>query len=121
MPPPFDLVFAGTTGQFLNTTGAPSGMQNDPVRAERSHYFDLGVSHTLAPGFVLGLDGYYKFVHNLIDESQFGAPIILAAFNYRRAPNCGWICSMSATGSTRFAMAPVPRWGRRDTGCVGPY
>jgi outer membrane receptor for ferrienterochelin and colicins len=30
----------------------------------------------------VGLDTYYKQSHNLIDEGQFGAPIILTPFNY---------------------------------------
>ena len=30
----------------------------------------------------MGLDSYYKQSHNLIDEGQFGAPIILTPFNY---------------------------------------
>ncbi len=30
----------------------------------------------------MGLDTYYKQSHNLIDEGQFGAPIILTPFNY---------------------------------------
>ena len=32
--------------------------------------------------FTVGLDTYYKQSHNLIDEGQFGAPIILTPFNY---------------------------------------
>ena len=31
----------------------------------------------------LGVDSYYKISRNLIDEGQFGAPIILTPFNYR--------------------------------------
>ena len=30
------------------------------------------------------MDAYYKAARNLIDEGQFGAPIILSAFNYRK-------------------------------------
>ncbi len=30
------------------------------------------------------MDAYYKSARNLIDEGQFGAPIILTAFNYRK-------------------------------------
>ena len=89
VPPPFELVSAGTISQFLNTTAAPSVTADDPVRAERSHYFDLGVSHVLAPGLTVGVDAYYKIAHNLIDEGQFGAPIILAAFNYAKGTQQG--------------------------------
>ncbi len=31
----------------------------------------------------MGLDSYYKKARNLVDEGQFGAPIILTPFNYR--------------------------------------
>ena len=34
------------------------------------------------PGLKLGIDSYYKYARNLIDEGQFGAPIILTPFNY---------------------------------------
>jgi hypothetical protein len=56
--------------------------QDDPVRAERSNYFDVGVSQIVVPRLTIGVDGYYKISKNLIDEGQFGAPIILTAFNY---------------------------------------
>jgi hypothetical protein len=37
------------------------------------------------PGLHLGLDGYAKIAKDLIDEGQFGAPIILSVFNYNHA------------------------------------
>ena len=37
------------------------------------------------PGLKLGIDGYYKIAKDLIDEGQFGAPIILSVFNYDHA------------------------------------
>ena len=57
---------------------------NSPIKAERSHYFDAGVTQdvTQVPGLKLGLDAYYKYSRNLLDEGQFGAPIILTPFNY---------------------------------------
>jgi outer membrane receptor protein involved in Fe transport len=82
VPPPFELVSATTVTSFLGTTAAPEVTQNDPVKAERSNYFDVAVSQVVVPGLTLGVDGYYKIAHNLIDEGQFGAPIILTAFNY---------------------------------------
>jgi outer membrane receptor protein involved in Fe transport len=84
-PPPFELVSSNTLGLFNNTTGAASVAQDSPVKAERSHYFDVGVSRTLLPGLTLGVDAYDKQARNLIDEGQFGAPIILSAFNYAKA------------------------------------
>jgi outer membrane receptor protein involved in Fe transport len=82
VPPPFELVSPGTITQFIGTTAAPEVTQNDPVKAERSNYFDVGVSQIVVPGLTIGIDGYYKISNNLIDEGQFGAPIILTAFNY---------------------------------------
>jgi outer membrane receptor protein involved in Fe transport len=84
VPPPFELVAPTTIALFNNTTGAPSVQQDDTVKAERSHYFDLGISQIIVPGLTVGLDGYYKLATNLIDEGQFGAPIILTAFNYAK-------------------------------------
>jgi outer membrane receptor protein involved in Fe transport len=82
VPPPFELLASSTIANFVNTTAAPAVTQNDPVRAERSNYFDLGVNQVVIPGLTVGVDAYYKLAKNLIDEGQFGAPIILTAFNY---------------------------------------
>ncbi|HEX3483745.1 MAG TPA: TonB-dependent receptor [Micropepsaceae bacterium] len=56
--------------------------QNDTPKAERANYFDAGAQQKLG-AVTLGVDTYYKISHNLIDEGQFGAPIILTPFNYR--------------------------------------
>ena len=82
VPPPFELVSPSTVSSFLGTTAAPATTQNDSVKAERSNYFDVGISQIVVPGLTLGVDAYYKIAHNLVDEGQFGAPIILTAFNY---------------------------------------
>jgi outer membrane receptor protein involved in Fe transport len=82
VPPPFELVSPATLSKFLGTTTAPAVTQNDPVQPERSNYFDIGISQVVVPGLTLGVDAYYKISNNLIDEGQFGAPIILTAFNY---------------------------------------
>ncbi len=84
VPPPFELVAPTAIALFNNTTNAPAVQQDDTVKAERSHYFDLGISQIIVPGLTVGLDGYYKLATNLIDEGQFGAPIILTAFNYAK-------------------------------------
>lgn len=77
---------ASTVCAFGNdTTAAPLSTRNDTVKAERADYFDVGISQVLLPGLTVGLDGYYKNAKNLIDEGQFGAPIIQTAFNYRHA------------------------------------
>jgi outer membrane receptor protein involved in Fe transport len=83
-PPPFDIVTLGSVSSLANTTGASPSTGNSPVKAERSQYFDAGVTQDIPqlPGLKVGLDAYYKYARNLLDEGQFGAPIILTPFNY---------------------------------------
>jgi len=81
-PPPMELVSNGDLGGFVGTTGAPSITQNDPVKPERSHNFDVGVTQQLGNRWQVGLDGYYKLVHDLLDEGQFG-PALILTFNYQ--------------------------------------
>jgi hypothetical protein len=95
VPPPFELVTPTAISLFNNTTNAPAVQQDDTVRAERSHYFDVGVNQVIVPGLTVGLDGYYKLARNLIDEGQFGAPIILTAFNYAKAYVAGAVFTIS--------------------------
>jgi outer membrane receptor for ferrienterochelin and colicins len=81
-PPPFELVGGETISKFLNTTAAPAVTVSNSPLAEQANYYDVGVQQKFTPHFTVGLDTYYKQSHNLIDEGQFGAPIILTPFNY---------------------------------------
>ena len=81
-PPPFELVAGTQLAPFINTTAAPGVLQDSPVKAERANYFDAGIQQRLFPGASVTIDGYFKYAQDLIDEGQFGAPIILTPFNY---------------------------------------
>jgi outer membrane receptor protein involved in Fe transport len=81
-PPPFELVGNETVAKFVNTTAAPAVTTADPPLPEQANYYDIGVQQKFTPQLTVGLDTYYKQSHNLIDEGQFGAPIILTPFNY---------------------------------------
>ena len=81
-PPPFELVGAKTVGKFAGTTAASSVTTDVTPYAERADYFDVGVSQVIARHLTLGVDAYDKTDKNLVDEGQFGAPIILTPFNY---------------------------------------
>jgi outer membrane receptor for ferrienterochelin and colicins len=81
-PPPFELVGNETVSKFANTTNAPAVSTADAPLAEQANYYDVGVQQKITQRFTVGLDTYYKQSHNLIDEGQFGAPIILTPFNY---------------------------------------
>jgi outer membrane receptor protein involved in Fe transport len=89
VPPPYEALTPTDIAKFSGTTAAPAVTQDDTVRAERSNYFDVGVSQIVVPGLTLGVDAYYKLSNNLIDEGQFGAPIILTAFNYAHGQQSG--------------------------------
>lgn len=81
-PPASELIGASTISSFDGTTNASKNSQNDPVQAESSDYFDVGVNHQLTQHITLGLDGYYKKVKNLLDEGQFGSALLYTPFNY---------------------------------------
>jgi outer membrane receptor protein involved in Fe transport len=81
-PPASELIGSSTIASFNGTTNASPSSQNDPVQAESSDYFDLGVNHQLTQHLTLGLDGYYKKVKNLLDEGQFGSALLYTPFNY---------------------------------------
>lgn len=84
-PPPLAQVSASSLGILANTVAAAEILQNDPVRAERADFFDVGVTVKPVRGLTLGLSAYYKIAQNLLDEGQFGAPIMLTSFNYGNA------------------------------------
>ncbi len=82
-PSPFELVGGQTVSKFDNTTAASTIAVDTTPYAERANYFDAGLSQKLARGLTVGIDGYYKLAKHLIDEGQFGAPVILTTFNYQ--------------------------------------
>ena len=69
---------------FANTTNQPDIPEADPVKPERSHYFDVGVDQTVLPGLTMGVDAYYKMAKDMIDDGQFGAAVVLTQFNYAK-------------------------------------
>ncbi|HEY2871433.1 MAG TPA: TonB-dependent receptor [Reyranella sp.] len=104
-PPPLAQVNNGAIAATLGTTAAPELTTNDPVRAERSNYFDAGVEVRPTDNLKFGLDAYYKQSTNLLDEGQFGAPIILTSFNYAY----GEVKGVELTGS--FDQGPWSLYG----------
>ncbi len=91
-PPPFELVANETVQKFtqpipgrpdITTTAAPSVTADTTPFAERANYFDVGVEQKLDHGLTVSLDSYLKYSKHLVDEGQFGAPIILTPFNYQ--------------------------------------
>jgi len=94
-PPLMELISGEQISRFAGTTGFPAGYTpaspplDGPILPERSNYTDVGAVHTFLPGLKFGVDGFYKQATDLIDEGQFGAPIILSIFNYAHANTYG--------------------------------
>jgi outer membrane receptor for ferrienterochelin and colicins len=84
-PPPFELVSSANYTHFYGTSALPIGSvtEDSPPIAETANYYDLGVQQKLWNSLTLGVDSFYEQASNLIDEGQFGAPIVLTPFNYR--------------------------------------
>ncbi|WP_206995248.1 TonB-dependent receptor [Trinickia mobilis] len=82
-PPAFELVSNSQINLFNGTTNQSATTQNDPVKPERDHYFDVGVEQRLTPNLTVGLDAYYKQASDLLDLGQFGTALIFAPFNYQ--------------------------------------
>jgi outer membrane receptor protein involved in Fe transport len=81
--PPIQNTAIGTVQKFASTTNSPDVFRADPPQVEKSHYFDLGITHQIAPPWSVTVDGFYKIAHNLIDLGQFGEALIETPFNYK--------------------------------------
>ena len=108
-PPPLENVSAATVTLFNGTSNVSAVTQDDPVRAERSHYFDAGISQTLSAGLQVGLDGYYKTASNQLDDGLFGQSLILSAFNYQKGRVYGVELTASYTADGFSAYANLAR------------
>lgn len=97
-PPPQELVAQKSIDLFAGTTNAPEIATSDTVKAERTHYFDVGISQTISPRLTVGVDAYYKRITNLLDEGQFGQALILTPFNYAKGYGKGVELSVIYSG-----------------------
>jgi outer membrane receptor protein involved in Fe transport len=78
------LIAPATVALYNGTTKQSEIQTDDPVKAEREHYFDAGVEQRFNGGFKLAVDAYYKIKRNLLDEGQFGSAVVLSPFNYAK-------------------------------------
>jgi len=83
-PPPLENVDQSTISKFAGTTNESAITKDSVVTSERAHYFDVGATQKIAEGFNVGIDGFYKSSHSVLDEGQFGQALILSSFNYKR-------------------------------------
>ena len=82
-PPATELISSTDLAAFANTTNTVKNYGDNTPLAERSNYFDVGVSQNLGSDWTLGLDTYYRKVSRLQDEGQFGAALVYSTFNYK--------------------------------------
>ena len=82
-PPQTELISSENINAFTGTTNAVQNYGNNTPLAERSNYFDLGVSQNIGSDWTVGLDSYYRSVDRLQDEGQFGTALVYSTFNYK--------------------------------------
>jgi outer membrane receptor protein involved in Fe transport len=102
-PPPFELIGTETVAKFANTTAAPTVTLDDVPVAEKADYFDVGIQQRMFDALTLGVDSYYRKSNHLIDEGQFGAPIVLTPFNYADGRIKGIEFTASYAGDAGFS------------------
>ena len=98
-PPAQELLAQNSINKFAQTSGAAEVPYADPIKAERTHYLDVGISHKVNEQLTLTADVYYKQIANLLDEGQFGQALILSPFNYAKGYAKG--LELSAIYSTK--------------------
>jgi outer membrane receptor protein involved in Fe transport len=81
-PPPQELASQKSVSLYTDTTNQAAVTTDDNVKAERAHYFDVGIVNKVNANLTLSADTYYRLIRNLIDEGQFGQALILSPFNY---------------------------------------
>ena len=82
-PPQTELISSEDIAAFANTTNAVQNYGNNTPLAERSNYYDLGISQNIGSAWTVGLDNYYRSVNRLQDEGQFGTALVYSTFNYK--------------------------------------
>ena len=84
-PPPVENTSAATVNQFDGTSNASSITNGiSGTRCERADYFDAGISQKITKHLQVGVDGYYKYAKQQLDDGLFGQTLILQPFNYSR-------------------------------------
>ncbi len=118
-PPPLEAVSGSSVNKFDGTSNeSPAGPNapDSPVKAERASYFDAGISQKLLPPLQWGVDGYYKYAHNQLDDGLFGQSLVPSAFNYRQGRIYGVEFSTSyiTNGLSMYANVAVSRAQGKD-------
>jgi outer membrane receptor protein involved in Fe transport len=104
--PPYQAqAYSANIALFDNTTNQPDVPLADPVKPERSNYYDVGVDQVVLPGLTIGADAYYKSSRDMIDDGQFGAAVVLTQFNYAEGFSEGGEFKLKYTNGNFYAYA----------------
>ena len=117
-PAPFELVASNNLAQVENTTASPNVRTDDASYAQRENYWDVGFQQKIGKSLTLGIDAYYRRSTHLVDEGQFGAPIILTPFNYAKGRIEGAEASLNYAHRGLSAYANISVDKAQGTGIV---
>jgi len=111
VPAQLEYLPPSSVEKYLNTTASTPVTTDDKPKAERSNYYDTGVTHQVNKDWKVGLEGYYKSVRNFADESQVGNSEIYVPFSYARGYYAGaeLTSSYSRDGFSTFANLGLSR------------
>ncbi len=87
-PPPAELVTTSLQSKLTGTSGDISGANTSPY-TERDNYFDLGLRKQVSKALSVGIGGYYRLAHDLVQEDQTSSPLLLVPYNFRDGRNQG--------------------------------
>lgn len=111
VPAQLEYLPPSSVQKYADTTAATASTTDDKPRAERSNYYDAGVTHQVNKDWTVGLEGYYKTTKNVADEAQVGNSEIYTPFSYARGYYVGGelTSSYSRDGFDAFANLGVSR------------
>lgn len=111
VPAQLEYLPPSSVQKYVDTTAATPVTTDDKPRAERSNYYDAGVTHQVNKDWTVGLEGYYKSVRNFADEAQVGNSEIYVPFSYARGYYFGGelTSSYSRDGFDAFANLGLSR------------
>jgi outer membrane receptor protein involved in Fe transport len=111
VPAQFEYLPPSSVQMYQNTTAATAVTTDDKPKAERSNYYDAGVTHQVNKDCKIGIEGYYKSVRNFADEAQVGNSEIYVPFSYARGYYVGaeLASSYARDGFSTFANLGVSR------------
>lgn len=109
-PPATEMIASANIARFDGTTNEVPDRGNNVPLAERSDYFDVGVSQNLGAAWTVGVDTYYRKVARLQDEGQFGEALVYSTFNFAS----GRVKGVELT--VNFDQGPLSAWFNASLG-----